>query len=441
MEESPVQDKITDLESKLANLPSDISEQATYQQYKGWYQDLGEAYTEAKQPEKASQMFEQILSEGPANFQALAAYELGKIALDGENYQLASQYFDRAIQLGGEQEDEETLAKAQHAYAYLILQFGQNTPAQQAAFKQNIQAAIQLFRKQKKYENLGKAFMVFAGYVQAHMTLVEGIADLKEMLAEAKNNEEPDLEGFIHYQLGTHFEADENSKDAFKHFEQALQLKNKHGVTVNLGETYYYLGSLYDEQGETQKALEYNVIALRHMLEVTEMVAHIGMAVIFLQAGIEDITDADLKSEAADLLEKAKEKGLLPEEEEEEEMVYNEPKIAEVLEQTREEMEKAEGLALEALKKNFADQKAALPEEVEVFAETAYDLLAKLESGIDRSLFSFLARKKNKARRAELDDTLKETQDALDGVLESLTEEQKENVTAWLKKIEDDFVE
>ena len=220
-----------------------------------------------------------------------------------------------------------------------------------------------------------------------------------------------------------------------------MQLNNNQGITVNLGETYYYLGSLYDEQGETQKAFEYNVIALRHMMEVTEMVAHIGMAVIFLQAGIEDITDADLKSEAASLLEKAKEKGLLPEEEEEEEMVYNEPKIAEVLEQTREEMEKAEGLALEALKKNFADQKTALPEEAEVFSETAYDLLAKLESGIDRSLFSFLARKKNKARRAELDDTLKETQDALDGVLESLTEEQKENVTAWLKKIEDDFVE
>ncbi|HAS44940.1 MAG TPA: hypothetical protein DCS93_30950 [Microscillaceae bacterium] len=442
MEESSVQDKITDLEAKLANMPSDLSEGETHQQYKNWYRDLGEAYAEAKQAEKATQLFEQLLNEGPQSYQALAAYELGKLALDESNYQMASERFNQAIASGKERNDEETLAKAQHAYAYLILQFGQNTPVQQAAFKQNIEEAIQLFRKQKKYENLGKAFMMLAGYAQAHLTMSEAIAHLQEMLAQAQNDQAPDLEGFIHYQLGMHYEADENSKDAFKHFEQALHLKNEHKITVDLGETYYHLGALHDDQGETEKAFEYNVTALRHMLEMTEMSTHIGMAVIFLQAGMESITNEDLKSEAATLLEQAKEKGLMPEEETGEQLVYNEPKIGEVLEQTREQMEQAEGLALEELKENYETQKAALPKEAETFAETAYDLLVRLEEGIDRSVFSFLARKKNKARRAELENTLKDAQNTLNGVLENITDdEQKENVEAWLKKVADDFVE
>ncbi|OJJ15683.1 hypothetical protein BKI52_38010 [marine bacterium AO1-C] len=440
MEESPVQDKIADLEAKLANTPSDLSNEEA-QQYKEWYKDLGEAYTEAKQPEKAAQLFEQLMSEGPASFHALAAYELGKLALDSNNYQLASEHFNQAISSGNEQGDEETLARAQHAYAYLILQFGQNTPAQQAAFMQNIEAAIQSFRKQQKYENLGKAFMMLAGYAQAHLNMSEAIAHLQGMLEQSQSNGTSDLEGFIHYQLGMFFEADENTKDAYTHFEHALRLKNEHNITVDLGETYYHLGALYDEQGEAEKAFEYNVTALRHMLEMTEMSTHIGMAVIFLQAGLEGVTNEALKSEATALLDKAKEKGLMPEDEAEDELVYNEPKIGEVLEQAREEMEKAQGLALDELKENYKTQKADLPEAVDTFAETAYDLLAKLEEGIDRSMFSFLARKKNKARRAELDDTLKQTQDALNGLLESLEGEQKENVEAWLKKMEEDFVE
>ena len=441
MEESPVQDKIADLEAKLANLPSELSEGETHQQYKDWYKDLGEAYIEAKQPEKATQLFEQLLNDGPTAYQALAAYELGKLALDENNYQLASDRFNQAITSGNDQGDEDTLARAQHAYAYLILQFGQNTPAQQAAFMQNIEAAIQLFSKQQKYENLGKAFMMLAGYAQAHLKMSEAIAHLEEMLQQAQNDQSSALEGFIHYQLGIYFEADENAKDAFKHFEQALHFKNEHQITVDLGETYYHLGALYDDQGETEKAFEYNVTALRHMLEMTEMTTHIGMAVIFLQAGMEGITNEALKLEATALLEKAKEKGVMPEEETEEELVYNEPKIGEVLEQTREEIEKAAGLALDELKKNYETQKTALPEEAETFAETAYDLLAKLEEGIDRSVFSFLARKKNKARRAELENALKESQDVLNGLLENLADEEKENVEAWLKKMEEDFVE
>ena len=441
MEEPALQDKIANLEAKIENIPSELNEEVDQSSYKDLYVDLGEAYVEAKEPEKALQLFENLLNDESNIYQSLGAYELGKLALDDEDYQLASQRFSKAIELGNTQGDEETVAKAQHAYAYLILQFGQNTPQQREAFIKNIHEAIQLFSKQKKYENLGKAFMMLTGYFQVHATPIELANHYQEFLNQAEESDSSDLMGFIHYQLGVYYEADENPESSFRHFEQALHFKNKQNITVDLGETYYHLGALYDEQGNSDKAFEYNVVALRHMLEMTEMSTHIGMAVIFLQASLESATNETLKAEAVKLLELAKEKDLMPEEETGEELVYNEPKIDEVLEQTRVEIEKEKGLRLEELKQNYDSQKDSLPENIETFAETAYDLLTKLEEDIDKSMFSFLARKKNKAKKAELDEVLKQSKDLLKGTLENLEDEQKESVEEWIKKIEEDFEE
>lgn len=443
MEESDIQGKISDLEAKLEKMASETTDEEEQQKQKDLYIELGDAYLEGNMPEKAIQLYEDLLAKPQETLYATAYYELGKITLDQDDYQTTHTHFKNAIEWAKKTNDENTAAKAHHAYAYLLLQLDGNTPQKEEAFLSHIHEAILLFRKHKKYENLGKTFMVLTGFTQAHYGISEAIGYYAQLLEDTEAKEESELLGFIHYQLGMYYESDENPEASFRHFEQALHYKSKHGISVDLGETYYHLGLLYDERGNPEKAFEYNVIALRHMLQMTEMSTHIGMAVIFVQSGMTDCDNEALKQEAQALLEEAQKRDLMPEEEEEESSEvydYDAPQIVEVLEQTREDMEKAEGLALEDLKKAYEEQKTALPENAETFAETAYNLLAKLEEGIDRSVFSFLARKKNKARKSALEEVLKETKTSLQNLLKN-PEDSTHSLEPWLEKLEKDFEE
>lgn len=440
MEEPAIQDKISDLETKLEKIASETTDETEQQKQKDLYIELGEAYLEGDMPKKATQLYEDLLAKPQETLYAVAYYELGKITLDQDDYQTTHAHFKNAVEWAKKTNDENTAAKAHHAYAYLLLQLDSNTPQKEEAFLSHIHEAIQLFRKHKKYENLGKAFMVLTGFTQAHYGIGEAIGYYTQLLEDTEAKEESELLGFIHYQLGMYYESDENPEASFRHFEQALHYKSKHDISVDLGETYYHLGLLYDERGNPEKAFEYNVIALRHMLQMTEMSTHIGMAVIFVQSGVADCDNETLKQEAQTLLEEAQKRDLMPEEETSEVYDYDAPQIAEVLEQTREDMEKAEGLALEDLKKAYEEQKTALPENAETFAETAYNLLAKLEEGIDRSVFSFLARKKNKARKSELEEVLKETKASLQNLLKN-PGDGTNSLEPWLEKLEKDFEE
>lgn len=445
MEEPAIQDKISDLEAKLDSLTSESADEATQREL---YLELGDAYLDADQSEKAKQLYQTLLTETKEAYYAAAHYELGKIALDENDFATAQQHLQQAIEWGQKNNDENTQAKAHHAYAFVMLQSEDSSPEESKACLDHITTAIDLFSKHKKYDNLGKAFMLLTGFTQARLNTNKAIAYFKGLLTQYE--EVNDLLGFIHYHLAVYYEADENSKDAFRHFEQALHYKNKLNISAELGETYYHLGLLHDEQGNGEKAFEYNVIALRHMLSADNISTFASMAVIFVQGGSDDCTNDALKQEANELLEQARKLDLLPdygsettpESENEDSFVYDHSYTGNLLEQTREEQEQAEKNALEDLKKDFAQKKEALPEGAEDFAKAAYNLLAKLEEGINRSLFSFLARKKNKALKAEIDDVLKDSQTLLKDAIANTNDEQLKTVLeTWVSKIAENFGE
>lgn len=444
MEEPAIQDKISELEAKLDKLPSESADEAAQKEL---YLELGDAYQDANQSEKAKQLYQSLLDETNEAYYATAHYELGKIALEENDFTAGQQRLQEAIEWAKKTNDENTQAKAHHAYAFVMLQSEDSSAEESKACLEHITTAIDLFSKHKKYDNLGKAFMLLTGFTQARLTTSKAIAYFKGLLEQ--HEDANDLLGFIHYHLGAYYEADENSKDAFRHFEQALHYKNKLNISSELGETYYHLGLLHDEQGNSDKAFEYNVVALRHMLQMDDVSTHASMAAIFVQGGMDDCTSDTLKQEANELLEQASKLDLLPNhthegaaDADDEGFVYDHSYTGNLLEQTREEQEQAAKTELEDLKKDFADKKEALPDSVEDFAQAAYDLLSKLDEGINRSLFSFLARKKNKARRAELNDTLKESQELLKQATSSTDDDAlKATLETWADKLADNFGE
>ncbi|WP_299459780.1 hypothetical protein [uncultured Microscilla sp.] len=442
MEEPAIQDKISELEAKLDKLPSESADEATQKEL---YLELGDAYLDANESAKAKQLYQKLLTETNEAYYAAACYELGKIALDENDFAAAQQNLQLAIEWGQKTNDENTQAKAHHAYAFIMLQTEGSTTEESKACLDHIMTAVTLFSKNKKYDNLGKAFMLLTGFTQARLTTNKAIAYFKQLLAQ--HEEATDILGFTHYHLAAYYEADENSKEAFRHFEQALHYKNKLNIGSELGETYYHLGLLHDEQGNSDKAFEYNVIALRHMLSLDDISTYASMAVIFVQGGIEDCTNATLQQEARTLLEQAQKLDLLPHTdaegatEDSDGFVYDHSYTGNLLEQTREEQEQTKISELEELKNDFAKKKAALPDSAEDFAQAAYDLLSKLDEGIDRSLFSFLARKKNKTRRAELNDILKESQEALKQAMDSADDDLKSILETWKGKLDDNFRE
>lgn len=445
MEGPAIQDTISELEAKLEKLTGETTDNETLKEL---YLELGDAYQEADESAKAKQLFDRLLTEANEAYYAIAYYELGKIALDENDYAAVEKNFGKAIEWGQKNADEHTTAKAHHAYALLMLQADESTAAESKACLEHITTAIELFSKHKKYENLGKAFTLLTGFTKTRFNTNQAMAYYKQLLADNEAKETNDLLGFIHYHLGMYYEEDDDSKNAFLHFEQALHYKNKLNVTVDLGETYYHLGLLHDEQGNHDKAFEYNVIALRHMLTNFEQSTHISMAVIFVQGGIDDCKNDALKQEAETLLAEAQKLDLLPDAvsnhpegpQSESDFIYEHSHTGNLLEETITEQKQAEADILDELKLAYAQQKDKLPNDVEDFAQAAYNLLENLESGINRSVFSFLAGKKNKARKAELKQVLQETQDTLKNA-QATTENGKASIETWSKKLENEFGE
>lgn len=398
------------------------------------YFDLAEAYYKNDQDEKALEYFSKVLDAGEEEFLGQSYHTIGNIQAGEQEWQKALESYATAINWK-EQNDKSTLGNTYRNLGTVYLQMQEWNES-----LHHYHEAIQFDEEQENYKELGRVFMhLRILFHYAPINEDKAIEMYREIQENAEQNGQEASIAFVNHNLGMIYEQNYKNELAKSYFETSLEYKQKLAIQFELGLTYHLCGLMLDDLGEHQKAIEYNILGLKYMLE-NKNFERLGIIIHFLETSLIDFENEEMKKEGEELLKTAQEKLAEIEAKAEEDDLVEE--VFEELEEDEnniniaknaEEIVKHQDKTLEELEQDFTQELEKIQgnqENWEEFMTLSLSYLNKLDESIDRSLFSVFGKKKNKAKKEKLENS---KTDVL-SIIEKVKTEKKDILDDWKAK-------
>lgn len=400
------------------------------------YFDLAQMYYENDQDEKALTYFSKVLDAGEEEFLGQSYHLIGNIQANQQEWQKALESYATAINWK-EKNDKSSLGNTYRNLGTVYLQMQEWNES-----LHHYHEAIQLDEEHQSYEELGRVFMnLRVLFHYAPISEEKAIETYREIQESAEQHKQEASLAFVNHNLGMIHEQNYQNELAESYFETALEYKQKQNIQFELGTTYHFCGLMLDDLGDHQKAIQYNVLGLKHMLENQDF-ERLGIIIHFLQTSLPDCEDEAIKKEGKELLYKAQEKLAAIEVQAEENNLVEE--VFEEAEQkgTPVEISKNEvelsphsHKTLQEVEIEFTEELDKIQEDTtswELFMNLSLIYLDKLAESIDRSMFSVFAKKKNKTRKKKIENT--KLQIML--IIEKINTEKAEVINHWKDKVD-----
>lgn len=371
-----LENQILELE-KLPNNESQLAEK---------HLALGKAYLEEGEAEKTKNHLEFVINGSEANLKGSAFHQLGNLFFRLDNLKSAKQHYQEAVNYYTNNEQYDELGNVYNLWASVY--------TQEKDFKTALpyfEKSIEINAKHLNFKELGKTFHNLRVLVSEGMSF-KNQKVYYETLLEKENFKA--AEAFITHNLGLWHYQEQEYEISQKYFEVSRQAKENQQVTYELGSDYYHLGSIFEMQGKKNEALDYHLMALEKMLAQKEY-DFVGVTIYFLQHSQNEIKDEGKKAQIEKILQEAENQGIILQTSDE---INLNPS-----EQTEEESEKIDfSKALsevikqesgKSLEETYQILKAGLPDTAEQYAETAFDLVEKLQSNYQKAWFSKKSKK------------------------------------------------
>jgi tetratricopeptide (TPR) repeat protein len=370
---------------------------------------------------EANEFYLKILALPENEYWGKAYYGLGFCEMQSQAWDIAIENFEKALNWNTANERTEDLGKNHHLLALAYLQKNQNAPA-----LENFEQSILYHAQHQNYDGVESTVGNIRVFVKEAMRPQNQLVFYNNHISQCEEDNLEDLAGFWYYCAALWYEEEQKSKEAFEHFQKALELHQKHQVETLMGLLYYHLGSFYEEQGKHTLAVEYHAHALEKLM-ARKQYAKVGLIVYFLQSSENSITDPEMLTKVKDLYQEAETLGLVLESEDfepEEDPQNPEWVNNESLEENLAAVAKIHQLTQLELEGNRGKAKEVLPQNLGDFLEISLELAERYSQDYKGAWFG---RKKKQQKLSEYTSTFLGELDALLDS-EGLSPSQKENI-------------
>lgn len=385
---------------------------------------LAQSYSKSEQKELAFNTFLQAREFDNSQLNGQIHQEVADFYFEEEDWDAAIENYQQAIAIHSANAADKALGRSYHLLAASYANQQQNKEA-----LQSFEDAIVWVSKSGNIVEMGKIFYNLRIFLDNAMSFNNAYRFYQNMLENTESSDP--LRAFLNHNLGLWFERDGQKPEAHQSFEKALALKEKHGIKYELGSTYYHLGAHLDANNELDKAFEYHVLALEHMLS-EKRYDELGILVYYLNSTLDDMPESELKARAIEKIAEAEKTGLITETEadpsgEDEDDFLTDHKLADNLSKVaeQEQLPQASDEAFENLKNN-------LPENAGEFAAVAWERLESLHHSYKNAWFS--KKKKKKIFEENRDEILILMKEARRKA--ALDEEEQKAFGAYMDQIE-----
>jgi tetratricopeptide (TPR) repeat protein len=261
-----------------------------------------EAFSKQKEFDISRSLFlnltESFAPESPE--QAEAFYHTAYFFLSREKFSEAKNYFIHAADIYENTKKPAELADTIHALG--------NSYAMEKAYNEalfNYEKAIDIFEAN---ELLNKAYKSFLNIRIMHKQASTPKSYLKYCKKKIKKYKKRPVLAYILQEIALIHETYANKKKEENYLEQAVAAKEAAGITAELGLAYGMLADFYDNRGDDQKAVSYNLKAAELMIDNTEY-EQLGPVMNFLEHSTDEM-DKIQETKYEELLEKVKKKNI-----------------------------------------------------------------------------------------------------------------------------------
>lgn len=378
------------------------------------YYNLGGVQYDLKQIEAAKATYEQMLELPPNQHQADAYYRLAICLYHLGAPKAATDTLEQGLTL--ENSSTEQVGKLHQLAVIIYAERKDNTEA-----LRHIEAALEALATAPKA--LGETFHNMRAFIKSAMSPSNQKVYYERLLEQYEG--QPIYEAFIQHNLGLWYQQAQKIKEAQAAYEAALSLKIKENITYELGDTYYWLAGIYQDQNRREEASNYYLKALEAMQAEQEL-QYATMVVYALEHIAEALPAEDAqKAEIEQALEQAKANGISIEalhyhEEEEESPDFSEEDIS------------FQALVSRDPEEVFREAQAQAKNDPEAYIRAANTLLEHLEQRYQKAWLG--KKKKRQAYEAQKAEIIAEAQALTQDV--SLNEEQEAQLNTFVEALQ-----
>ncbi len=254
--------------------------------------------------QEAAHYYQQILDLPESDYWGKAYYGVGFYQMSSQQWKEALTNFEKSLDWNQGRGLSEDLGKIHHLLAVTYLQEGQNALA-----LEHFEESVAQHTAQQNYQGLERTFFNLRQFIKEAMRPQNQLTFYQNHIQQSEEEGQEALAGFWYYYRALWYEEEQQTQAALQDFEKALELHQKQQVDNLKGLLYYHIGALYEEVGRHGPAILYHAEALEDMM-AKKQYAKVGLIAYFLQSSLQDVKDENLLQKIQDLQKQVEALGL-----------------------------------------------------------------------------------------------------------------------------------